>query len=80
MKAFAIRFLVAIALMLQILPAWPAETIKLAFLGGLSGPYALQDEEMLKNVKAAVDHVNARVVVAGKRMFEIVPLDHKANP
>ena len=80
MNASAIRFLIGAALLLQFVPAWPADTIKLAFLGGLSGPYALQDEEMLKNVKAAADIVNARGGVAGGRRFEIVALDHKANP
>jgi branched-chain amino acid transport system substrate-binding protein len=80
MKAFAIRVLLGVALVLQFVPAWPADTIKLAFLGGLTGPYALQDEEILKNVRAAADLVNTRIGVAGGRMFEIVPLDHKANP
>jgi len=80
MKAFSIRVLLGGALFLQCVSAWSAETIKLAFLGGLSGPYALQDEEMLKNVKAAADIVNARGGVAGGRRFEVVALDHKANP
>jgi ABC-type branched-subunit amino acid transport system substrate-binding protein len=67
-KAFAIRFLVVAALLLQLLPAWPAETIRIALIGGLSGPYALQDEEFLKNVQMAVDIVNTGGgVLGGKR-------------
>jgi branched-chain amino acid transport system substrate-binding protein len=60
--------------------AWPAETIKFAFLGGLSGPYALQDEEVLKGVEAITDMVNARGGVLGGNKIEIVPFDNKANP
>jgi branched-chain amino acid transport system substrate-binding protein len=80
MKAVAIRFLVAATLAFALSGVLAADTIKLAFLGGLSGPYALQDEEILKNVRAAADLVNARIGVAGGHLFEIVPLDHKANP
>jgi branched-chain amino acid transport system substrate-binding protein len=71
---------VSLLLAFQVGGASAADTVRIAFLGGLSGPYALQDEEMLKNVQTAVDMVNARGGVLGGRKFEIVPLDHKANP
>jgi branched-chain amino acid transport system substrate-binding protein len=80
MKAFPIRFLVAAALVLYLIPVWPAETIKLAFIGGLSGPYALQDEELLKNFRMAADLVNTAGGVLGGKRLEIVTFDGKANP
>lgn len=80
MKASAIRHLVAVALMLTLFPAWPAETIKVAFLGTLSGPFALQGEETLKNIQAATDIVNARGGTLEGRKLEIIPFDNKGNP
>ncbi|HKB82782.1 MAG TPA: branched-chain amino acid ABC transporter substrate-binding protein [Burkholderiales bacterium] len=80
MRAFAIRFLVGATLLLQFIPAWPAETIRIALIGGLSGPYALQDEEFLKNVQMATDIVNTGGGVLGGKRLEILPFDGKANP
>jgi len=77
MKAFAIRVLVATVLTFSLCAALAADTIKVAFLGSLSGPFALQGEETLKNVQAAADIVNSR---GGGRKFEIVPFDNKGNP
>src|SRR4026208_1221405 len=57
-----------------------ADTIKIAFLGSLSGPFALQGEETLKNVAAAADMVNSRGGVLGGKKFELVPFDTKGNP
>ena len=75
-----IRVLVAAALLTYLIPVRPAETIKLAFIGGLSGPYALQDEEILKNVQMAADLVNTAGGVLGGKRLEIVAFDGKANP
>jgi branched-chain amino acid transport system substrate-binding protein len=80
MKSFAIRFLVGATLLLQLDFAWSAETIRIALIGGLSGPYALQDEEFLKNVEMAADIVNTKGGVLGGRRLEILPFDGKANP
>ena len=57
-----------------------ADTIKIAFLGSLSGPFALQGEETLKNVQAAADLVNARGGILQGRQIEIVAFDNKGNP
>src|SRR6185436_13902414 len=80
MKAFAIRVLVATVLTFSLCAARAADTIKVAFLGSLSGPFALQGEETLKNVEAAADIVNSRGGVLGGKKFEIVPFDNKGNP
>ena len=80
MQAFAIRILVAAILIAPLSSALAAETFKVAFIGALSGPFALQSEETLKNISAAVDLVNSRGGVLGGTSIEIVPFDNKGNP
>src|SRR4051795_1904556 len=80
MKAFVIRFLVAAILIAPLSSALAAETFKVAFIGSLSGPFALQGEETLKNILAAVDLVNSRGGVSGGTSIEIVSFDNKGNP
>ena len=80
MNAFALRLIVAAALFAHIISASPAETIRIALIGGLSGPYALPEEEFLKNVHMAADLVNTAGGVLGGKKLEIVPFDGKANP
>jgi branched-chain amino acid transport system substrate-binding protein len=70
----------ALALALYCAAAAPAESIKIAFLGSLSGPFALQGEETLKNLQAAADLVNMRGGALEGRKFEIVAFDNKGNP
>ena len=57
-----------------------AEPVRIAFFGSLSGPFALQGEETLKNLQAAADYVNARGGTLDGRKLEIVPFDNKGNP
>lgn len=80
MKKTATRFLVGVALLACSVLALPAEKISIALIGGLSGPYALQDEEFLKNVQMAADIVNTGGGVLGGKRLEILPFDGKANP
>jgi branched-chain amino acid transport system substrate-binding protein len=80
MSSSMVRTAVAALLVSIIFDAFAADNIKIAFNGGLSGPYALQDEEFLKGFEAAADMINARGGVLGGRKIEIVPLDNKANP
>jgi branched-chain amino acid transport system substrate-binding protein len=56
------------------------DPIKVAFINTLSGAFALQGEETLKNVQMAVDRVNSKGGVLGGRQIEIVPFDNKGNP
>src|SRR3954468_18483780 len=80
MKAFAMRLLVAAVLVAPLSSPIAAETFKVAFIGSLSGPFALQGEETLKNISAAVDLVNSRGGVLSGTPIEIVPFDNKGNP
>jgi branched-chain amino acid transport system substrate-binding protein len=80
MMAFAIRFLVAAILAFPLSGALAADTIKVAFVSSLSGPFALQGEETMKNLAAAADLVNSRGGVLGGTAIEIVPFDNKGNP
>ena len=80
MKAFAMRILLAAILVAPLSSALAADTLKVAFIGALSGPFALQSEETLKNISAAVDLVNSRGGVLGGTSIEIVPFDNKGNP
>jgi branched-chain amino acid transport system substrate-binding protein len=74
------RTAVAAILASTLAGAVAADTIKIAFLGSLSGPFALQGEETLKNVQAAADLVNARGGILEGRQIEIVAFDNKGNP
>ena len=65
MKAFAIRFLIAAVLAFSLSGVLAADTIKVAFVSSLSGPFALQGEETMKNIAAAVDLVKSRGGVIG---------------
>ncbi len=69
-----------IALAANLPDAKSADSIKIAFIGGLSGPSALQGEEQLKGFFAAADLVNSQGGALGGRKFEIIPFDNKANP
>ena len=55
------------------------ETIKLAFISGLSGSMAMQAVEAFKDYQAATDMVNSRGGVLDGRRFEMVAYDNKFN-
>ena len=74
------RFAASAMLAAQLGGAVAADTIKLAVLGPMSGPFALQGEERLKIFQASADIVNARGGVLGGRKIEIVAFDNKSNP
>lgn len=74
------RFLAVLALAAAPGGVPAADSVKIAFIGGLSGTFALQGEEQLKVFNAAADGVNARGGVLGGRKIEIVAFDNKANP
>ncbi|MGH8731452.1 MAG: ABC transporter substrate-binding protein, partial [Burkholderiales bacterium] len=56
------------------------DTIKIAFIEGLSGPFANVGEIGLRHYQIATEAVNARGGVLGGLKFEIVPFDSKTNP
>src|SRR5689334_16267451 len=72
----------ALAAVLAILfgAASAADTVKLAFFGGLSGAQGHVGEEQLKAFKAAADMLNARGGLPGGKKIEIVAFDNKNTP
>jgi ABC-type sugar transport system substrate-binding protein len=56
------------------------ETIRIAFIEGLSGPFANVGEIGLRHYQSAAEAVNARGGVVGGIKLEIVPFDHKTSP
>lgn len=80
MRVMATKFLVAAILSVALSDAFAADTIKVAFIGSLSGPFALQGEETMKNIAAAADLANSNGGVLGGIPIEIVPFDNKGNP
>jgi branched-chain amino acid transport system substrate-binding protein len=66
-------------LALQLGGATAADTIKIAVVGPMSGPFALLGEERLKIFMASADIVNARGGVLGGTKIEIIAFDNKSN-
>jgi branched-chain amino acid transport system substrate-binding protein len=60
--------------------AGAAETVKIAVIDPLSGPFANVGEAMVRHVRLAIDLVNERGGVLGGTRFELVALDSKSNP
>ena len=57
-----------------------AETIKIAHIDPLSGPFALVGESVSRLLQASVDDVNARGGVLDGRKLEVVNFDGKGSP
>jgi branched-chain amino acid transport system substrate-binding protein len=62
------------------LQAGAAETIKIAIIDPLSGPFANVGEAQVRQMQLAIDMVNARGGVLGGTKFELVAFDSKSNP
>lgn len=75
-----LRIVFGMVLAPMLCSAHAADTVKLAFFGGLTGAQAHVSEEQLKAFKAAADIVNARGGVMGGRHIEIVAFDNKNTP
>lgn len=72
----------ALVLSLAISPVWGQEPVRIAMIEGLSGPMANGGEAALRNVRLAVEQINAQGGVAlpgGKRPLEIVTFDSKSG-
>jgi branched-chain amino acid transport system substrate-binding protein len=67
------------ALLLSALQA-AADTIKIAYIGPLSGPFALHGNSNTKHHQAIIDTINAQGGVLGGNKLELVALDGKGNP
>ena len=60
MKAYALRLIVVAALLTPFVAARADDTVKLAYIAYMSGPFALLGEEALKAFQAAADIVNSQ--------------------
>jgi branched-chain amino acid transport system substrate-binding protein len=70
----------AVAMLSVAIGVCAAESVKLAVITPLSGPFALQGEDAVKHFRGIADLINARGGVIDGRPLEIVPLDGKATP
>ncbi|MEO8156488.1 MAG: branched-chain amino acid ABC transporter substrate-binding protein [Betaproteobacteria bacterium] len=80
MLARFLRVAASAVLAIQLGSASAADTIKLAVLGPMSGPFALLGEERFKVFQMSADIVNARGGVLGGRKIEVIAFDNKSNP
>jgi branched-chain amino acid transport system substrate-binding protein len=60
-------------------PALAQDTIRIAYIDPLSGPFAATGENGLKQFRYAAERINKRGGVLGKKL-EIVPFDNKVSP
>ena len=79
MSVRKLRATACIVFAYSFLNASAAEPVKVAYIGGLSGPMALPALETMKAFQAATELVNSRGGAPGGRQFEIVPYDNKLN-
>jgi len=76
----ALSRILGLGLVAASLQAGAAETVKIAVIDPLSGPFANVGEAMVRHVQLAIDMVNARGGVLGGTKFELVTFDSKSNP
>ena len=60
--------------------AAPAQTVKIAYLDPLSGPFASVGQNILKHFQVAAEMVTAKQLAGAGVKFEIVPFDTKGSP
>ena len=77
-RSFKVSALALLAL-LATGPAAAAETVKIAFIDVLSGPFARAGEGSLAQLREVVSQINAKAAPADPK-FEIVPFDGKGTP
>jgi branched-chain amino acid transport system substrate-binding protein len=81
-RGFAIRvcFVTISALLSLVLSAAAADTVKIAFIDPMSGPFASTGELMANHFRAAIDEINARGGVLGGKKMELVAFDNRMSP
>ncbi len=70
---------IAAALFAVGMGAASANTVKIAYLEGLSGPFANVGEVGLRHLQFAADRINAKGGVLGQKI-EVIPFDTKTSP
>ncbi len=80
MKNLAVLMLGALLTISSTALAWAADTVKIAFIDPLSGPFAATGEQGLAHYEfAAEELVNKKGGVLGGTKIEIVPFDNKIS-
>jgi len=74
------RTALALVLACWLAPAGAQDTIRIAYIEGLSGPFANVGEMGLRHLELVVEQINASGGVLGGKKFEVVPYDNKTNP
>lgn len=74
------KTLFGIVLLAWSLTASGADTVRIAYIGMLSGPFALVGEDILKSFRGAADMVNAQGGALGNKQIEVVGFDGKGTP
>lgn len=69
----------AVVALCAVLPASAAETVKIAFIDVLSGPFARAGEGSLAQLREVVSQINAKAGASDVK-FEVVPFDGKGTP
>ena len=62
------------------LTALGADNVRIAYIGMLSGPFALVGEDILKSFRGAADMANGQESVLGNKQIEVVGFDGKGTP
>jgi len=75
-----VRALLVVVLAGQAAYSIAQETIKIALLEPLSGPFGLVGESIGRHLQAAIDDVNAQGGVLGGTKLELIKLDSKLSP
>jgi branched-chain amino acid transport system substrate-binding protein len=78
-KPTALALAALCSALLAAAPASAAETVKIAFIDVLSGPFAAAGEGSLKQMREVISQINASSAAADPK-FEVVPFDNKGTP
>jgi branched-chain amino acid transport system substrate-binding protein len=77
---FKSRIAAGVACLLLICTAHAAETIKIAHIDPMSGPFGLVGESFGRHLDAAAAEINAKEGVLGGTQFVIAHFDNKSSP
>jgi branched-chain amino acid transport system substrate-binding protein len=80
MGSIGVRWLGALAVVCSSVAATAADTIKIAHVDPLSGPFALVGESDARMLRAAIDAVNENGGVLGGAKLELQSFDSKSSP
>jgi len=77
---YAARISFALAVVLLSLASHAAETIRIAHIDPISGPFGNVGQSLGRHLQAVVDDINARGGAFGGAKFELINLDNKSSP